>query len=40
MVSSNDMNKAVKTYASFIGTLKWAVPAVAVLVLIVVLLIA
>lgn len=40
MASSQDITKAEKMYASFIGTLKWAVPVIAVIVAVVVLLIA
>ena len=39
MASANDMDAAKKTYGAFIGMLKWAVPAIAVIVLIVILLI-
>jgi hypothetical protein len=39
MAPTHDTTKAQKTYTSFIGTLKWVVPAIAVLVLIVILLI-
>jgi hypothetical protein len=40
MVPTHETTKATRTYASFIGTLKWVVPLIAVVVLIVVLLIA
>lgn len=36
----HDMDKATATYGGFMATLKWAVPVVAVIVLIVVMLIA
>lgn len=40
MASPHDINKATKTYDSFIGSLKWVVPLIALVVFIVVLLIA
>lgn len=40
MGSANDMQAHERTYGSFIGMLKWSVPLVAVLTLLVVLLIA
>ena len=40
MAPSDDIKDARATYSGFIGTLKWVVPVVAVVVLIVVLLIA
>ncbi|WP_274379049.1 hypothetical protein [Altericroceibacterium spongiae] len=40
MMSANDMDAAVKTYDAFVGVLKWAVPTIAVLVFVVVLLVA
>ena len=39
-MASNDMKSANKTYDSFIGTLKWSVPLIALIALIVVILIA
>jgi hypothetical protein len=39
MASANDMKAAEKTYSGFVGLLKWAVPILAVLVLIVIFLI-
>lgn len=39
MASGNDMKAAEKTYGGFIGLLKWSVPAIAVLVIVVILLI-
>lgn len=39
-MASNDMKSANATYDSFIGTLKWTVPLLAVITLIVVVLIA
>lgn len=39
MGSANDMKSAEKTYHRFIGTLKWSVPLLAVIVLLVVILI-
>ena len=39
MATPNDMKAAEKTYNGFIGLLKWTVPLIAVIVLIVVLLI-
>ncbi|MEO6387552.1 MAG: aa3-type cytochrome c oxidase subunit IV [Croceibacterium sp.] len=39
MESANDMKAAEKTYSGFIGLLKWAVPAIAVIAFVVVLLI-
>lgn len=39
MASANDMKAAKATYESFIGMLKWSVPATAALVALVVLLI-
>ncbi|MEO6153458.1 MAG: aa3-type cytochrome c oxidase subunit IV [Croceibacterium sp.] len=38
--TANDMKAHAGTYGSFIGLLKWAVPVIAVIVLVVVLLIA
>ncbi|MXO57523.1 aa3-type cytochrome c oxidase subunit IV [Pontixanthobacter gangjinensis] len=40
MASANDMKAAEKTYNSFIASLKWSVPLLAVITLIVVILIA
>ncbi|WP_137678878.1 aa3-type cytochrome c oxidase subunit IV [Aurantiacibacter suaedae] len=39
MAQQQDMNDARETYAGFIGTLKWTVPLIAVLVALVVILI-
>lgn len=39
MASSNDLKSAEKTYGNFIGALKWAVPLVALITLIIVILI-
>lgn len=39
MEPANDMQAASSTYSGFIGTLKWSVPLIAVLVFIIVLLI-
>jgi hypothetical protein len=39
-MSVHDMDKAEATYSGFMGTLKWAVPVIAVIVLIVVSMIA
>ena len=39
MASANDMKSANKTYGGFIGGLKWSVPLIAVVILIVVILI-
>ena len=39
MDSANDMKAARKTYSGFIGSLKWAVPLIAVIAFIVVLII-
>lgn len=39
-MTSHDMEKAEATYGGFMSTLKWAVPVIAVIVLIVVMLIA
>lgn len=39
MESANDMKAHSKTYSSFIGMLKWSVPLIAVIALIVVVLI-
>ena len=39
VVSTHNMTKAQKTYSAFIGTLKWTVPLVAVIVLIIILMI-
>lgn len=39
MASGNDMKAAQQTYSGFVGLLKWTVPIVAVLALIVILLI-
>ena len=38
--SANDMNAHARTYEGFIGLLKWAVPVIAVIALLVVLIIA
>ena len=40
MASGNDMKAAAKTYDGFIGLLKWSVPLVALITLVVVVLIA
>ncbi len=40
MASANDMKAAEKTYGSFIGLIKWSVPVIAIITLIVVILIA
>jgi len=40
MASSNDYKSAEKTYSTFIGTLKWSVPLIALVAAIVVILIA
>lgn len=40
MESANDMKAHSKTYSSFIGMLKWAVPLLAIITLIIVILIA
>lgn len=40
MASANDMNAAKKTYGSFIGILKWSVPLLAVITMLIVILIA
>lgn len=40
MNSANDMKAHSKTYSSFIGMLKWAVPLLAIITLLVVILIA
>ena len=40
MEPANDMKAAARTYDSFIGTLKWSVPALAVITMLVVFLIA
>lgn len=40
MASSKDIKSAEKTYGSFIGMLKWSVPLIALIALIVVVLIA
>ncbi|WP_263970503.1 hypothetical protein [Qipengyuania atrilutea] len=40
MDSANDLKAARKTYSGFIGSLKWAVPLIAIISFIVVLLIA
>lgn len=40
MASGNDMKAAEKTYGSFISLLKWSVPLIAIITLIVVVLIA
>ncbi len=40
MASANDMNAANKTYGSFIGLLKWSVPLIAIIAMIIVILIA
>jgi hypothetical protein len=39
MASGNDMKAAEKTYSGFVGLLRWTIPIIAVLVLIVILLI-
>ncbi|MFL0670182.1 MAG: aa3-type cytochrome c oxidase subunit IV [Erythrobacter sp.] len=39
-MATHDMEKAQATYAGFMGTLKWAVPVIAVIVAFVVMLIA
>ena len=39
-MSVHDMDKAKSTYSSFMGSLKWAVPLIAVITLFVVILIA
>ena len=39
MSSAHDMDKAAKTYGSFIGSLKWIVPLLAVITLLIVILI-
>lgn len=39
-MATHDMDKARSTYDSFMGTLKWAVPVIAVITFLVVLLIA
>ncbi|MGV2496614.1 aa3-type cytochrome c oxidase subunit IV [Pelagerythrobacter aerophilus] len=39
MASGNDMKAANATYAGFIGLLKWSVPAIAIVALIIVILI-
>ena len=39
-MSVHDMEKATATYSGFMGTLKWAVPVIAVIVFIVVAMIA
>jgi hypothetical protein len=39
MASGNDMKAAEKTYSGFIGLLKWTIPVIAVLVIVVILLI-
>ncbi len=40
MASANDMKAAEKTYGGFIGMLKWSVPLIALIALLVVILIA
>ena len=40
MESANDMKAHSKTYSSFIGMLKWSVPLLAIITLIIVILIA
>lgn len=40
MASANDMKAAEKTYGSFISVLKWAVPLIAIITLIIVVMIA
>ncbi len=40
MASANDMKSAEKTYGGFIGMLKWSVPLIALIALLVVILIA
>lgn len=40
MASANDMKSAEKTYGRFIGMVKWSVPVIAAIVLVVILLIA
>ncbi|MEW4448487.1 aa3-type cytochrome c oxidase subunit IV [Qipengyuania sp. JC766] len=39
-MATNDIEKARKTYDSFMGTLKWTVPLIAIIALVVVILIA
>lgn len=39
MASGNDMKAAERTYSGFIGLIKWAIPVIAVIVIVVVLLI-
>ncbi|GMN02634.1 hypothetical protein [Erythrobacter sp. MTPC3] len=39
-MATHDMDKARATYSSFMGTLKWAVPVIAVITLFVIILIA
>jgi len=39
-MASQDLESAQRTYDSFIGMLKWAVPAIAVITLIIIMLIA
>ncbi len=40
MASSDDLKSAEKTYGSFIGLLKWSVPLIALIALVIVVLIA
>ncbi|WP_454597006.1 aa3-type cytochrome c oxidase subunit IV [Qipengyuania sp. SM2507] len=40
MASPHDITKATKTYDSFIGSLKWVVPLIAIITLVIVILIA
>lgn len=40
MASSNDLKSAEKTYGSFIGILKWSVPLISVITLVIVVMIA
>jgi hypothetical protein len=39
MEPANDMQAASRTYSSFIGTLKWSVPLIAVIVFVIILVI-
>lgn len=39
-MASHDMDSANKTYGSFIGLLKWSVPLIAIITLVVIMLIA
>ncbi len=40
MASANDMNAAKKTYGGFISLLKWSVPLIAIITMLIVILIA